>query len=163
MQLGQLKRRHFIMLLGGAAAWPIAARAQQHVRVRHIGMVVGGLAPDDPEMKARKAAFLEGLQQLGWNGHNLRIDYRWGLGNADNICKYAVELVALAPDVVLVSGSATMAAMQQATRTVPIVFVGVVDPVGNAFVDSLSQPGGNVTGFDAAYPRRRGHRVRRKE
>jgi ABC-type uncharacterized transport system substrate-binding protein len=144
-----MRRRKFITLLGGATvAWPLAARAQQPDRVRRIGMIVGGLAPDDPEMNARKTAFLDGLQQLGWtDGHNLRIDYRWGLGNADNIRKYAAELVALAPDVVLVSGTAAMAAMQQATRTVPIVFTVVVDPVGNAFVDSLSRPGGNVTGF----------------
>jgi len=108
----------------------------------------GGLAADDSDAQANIAAFLQGLQQLGGtDGRNLRIDYRWGLGNVDNIRKYAAELAALAPDVILASGTAPMAPLLQATRTVPIVFVNVADPVGAGFVDSLGRPGGNVTGF----------------
>ena len=105
-------------------------------------------AADDPEGQARLAAFVQGLQQLGWtDGRNVRIDYRWGAGDADRIRRYAAELVALAPDVILASGSSTVAPLQQATRTVPIVFVHVVDPVGAGFVASLARPGGNATGF----------------
>ena len=106
------------------------------------------LAADDPEAQARIAAFLQGLQQLGWtDGRNVRIEYRWGAGDADDIRKYAAELVALAPDVILAAGSAAVAPLLQATRTVPIVFVHVADPVGAGFVDSLARPGGNATGF----------------
>jgi putative ABC transport system substrate-binding protein len=143
-----MKRREFITLLGGAAvAWPIAARAQQPERVRRIG-VLSGLAANDPLGKAIIAAFLQGLQQLGWtDGRNVQIEYRWGAGNADNIRKYATELAALAPDVITVAGSASVGAMLQATRTVPIVFAIVPDPVGSGFVNSLSRPGGNATGF----------------
>jgi putative ABC transport system substrate-binding protein len=141
-------RRDFITLLGGAAAaWPLAARAQQE-RTRRIGVLSGGSAADDPDGQAQIAAFLQGLQQLGWSdGRNMRIDTRWSAGNADNIRKYAVELAALAPDVILTIGTATMASLVQATRTVPIVFVAVADPVGAGFVKSLARPGGNVTGF----------------
>jgi ABC-type uncharacterized transport system substrate-binding protein len=144
-----MKRREFITRLGGAAAaWPMAARAQQSERMRRIGALAGGVAAGDPETVARSAAFLQGLAQLGWTeGRNVRIDYRWGLGNADNIRKYAAELAALAPDVILASGTSTMAPLLQATRTVPIVFVNVADPVGAGFVDSLARPGGNATGF----------------
>jgi putative ABC transport system substrate-binding protein len=144
-----MKRREFITLLGSAAAaWPLAARAQQGERMRRIGWLAGGAAADDPEWQARIAAFLQVLQQLGWtDGRNVRIDYRWGLGSADNIRKYAAELAALAPDVILASGTSTMAALLQATRTVPIVFLNVADPVGAGFVDSLARPGGNATGF----------------
>ena len=143
-----LRRREFITLLGGSAAgWPLAARAQQPERMRRIGVLTGAAA-DDPEAQARIAAFLQGLQQLGWtDGRNVRIDYRWGAGNADNIRKYAAELVALAPDVILATGSAAMGPLLQATRTVPIVFVIVADPVGAGFVESLARPGGNATGF----------------
>ncbi len=143
-----MRRREFITLLGGAAAaWPLAARAQQAERMRRIGVLTAGAA-DDPDVQARIAAFLQALQQLGWtDGRNVRIDYRWGAGNADNIRKYAAELVALAPDVILATGTATMAPLLQATRTVPIVFVSVADPVGAGFVDSLARPGGNATGF----------------
>ena len=143
-----LNRRQFITLLGGAAAaWPLAARAQQGERMRRIG-VLATLPENDPEGQARHAAFLQGLQQLGWtDGRNVRIDYRWGAGDADRFRKQAAELVALAPDVILASGGPAMAALQQATRTVPIVFVNVADPVGTGFVDSLAQPGGNATGF----------------
>jgi phosphodiesterase/alkaline phosphatase D-like protein len=124
-----MRRREFITLLGGAAAWPLAARAQQSEHMRRIGALAGGVAAGDPETVARSAAFLQGLAQLGWTeGRNVRIDYRWGLGNADNIRKYAAELAALAPDVILASGTSTMAPLLQATRTVPIVFVNVADP-----------------------------------
>ena len=142
-----MQRREFITLLGGAtAAWPLAARAQQPERVRRIG-VLSGLAVNDPESKPRTAAFIEGLQQLGWTvGRNVQIEYRWGAGNADNIRKYATELAALAPDVILVTGNAVQQLLQ-ATRAVPIIFTVVPDPVGSGFVASLAHPGGNATGF----------------
>src|ERR1700722_5891892 len=142
-----MKRREFITLLGSAAvAWPLAARAQQGERMRRVG-VLQGLAADDPLAQANNAAFLQELQQLGWiDGRNVRIDFRWGAGDAADMRKYAAELVALAPDVILTPGS-SVGPLLQATRTVPIVFVIVPDPVGSGFVDSLSRPGGNVTGF----------------
>jgi putative ABC transport system substrate-binding protein len=148
MQFDRLKRREFITLLGGVAtAWPLVARAQQPDRVRHIGMLTA-LAADDPESQARHAAFLQGLQEWGWTvGRNAQIDHRFGAGDADRIRKYAAELVALAPDVILATGSPVTAALLQATRTVPIVFAQVPDPVANGFVASLAQPGGNATGF----------------
>jgi ABC-type uncharacterized transport system substrate-binding protein len=141
-----MKRRQFITLLGGAAAaWPSAARAQQDGRVRRIGVLLGA---HDPNAEARLAAFLQVLQQLGWtDGRNVRIDQRWTLGDAERARKSAAELVALAPDVILASGASTIGPLQQATRTVPIVFVLVIDPVGAGFVDSMSRPGGNTTGF----------------
>jgi ABC-type uncharacterized transport system substrate-binding protein len=143
-----VKRREFITLLGGAAAWPLATRAQQAERMRRIGVVTGGPRPDDQDAQANIAAFLEGLQQLGWtDGRNVQIDYRWGLGQADAIRKHAAELAALTPDVILSSGTASLAPLMQATPTVPIVFVNVADPVGGGFVDSLARPGGNATGF----------------
>jgi putative ABC transport system substrate-binding protein len=143
-----MKRREFITLLGGAAAsWPLAARAQQPERMRRIGVLLN-LASDDVEGQARLAAFHQGLQQLGWTvGRNVQIDYRWGAGNADLIRKFAAELIAVAPDAILSTGSPSVAAFQQATRTVPIVFVTVVDPVSSGFVDTLARPGGNITGF----------------
>jgi putative ABC transport system substrate-binding protein len=143
-----MRRREFITLIGGtAAAWPFTVRAQQPERVRRIG-VLSGLAANYPDAQAQTAAFLQGLQQLGWtDSRNVQIEYRWGAGNADNIRKYATELAALAPDVIFVVGSASMGAMLQATRTVPIVFAIVPDPVGSGFVNSLSRPGGNATGF----------------
>jgi putative ABC transport system substrate-binding protein len=143
-----LRRREFISLFGGAAAaWPLAARAQQLDRMRRIGVLMS-LAADDPEGQARMAAFLQGLQQLGWtDGRNMRIDSRWAEGNADDVRKYAAELVAFAPDVILSPGSFTVGPMLQATRSVPIVFVHVPDPIGAGFVDSLARPGGNATGF----------------
>ena len=148
MPFDQLKRREFIMLLGGAAAsWPLAASAQQEGRVRRIGVLLS-FAADDPEALASVGAFLQGLQQLGWtDGRNVRIDYRWGANDAERGRRYAVELIALAPDVILVSGSPAVAASQQATHTVPVVFVSVVDPVGSGLVESLARPGGNTTGF----------------
>ena len=143
-----MQRREFITLLGGAAAaWPLAARAQQPERMRRIGML-GNLAADDPEGQARLVAFREGLQQLGWiDGRNVQIDSRWGAGDADEIRKSAKELVALAPDVILATGSASVGPLQQLTRAVPIVFVIVPDPVGAGYVNSLARPGGNATGF----------------
>ena len=143
-----MKRREFISLIGSASvAWPLAARAQQPERVRRIG-VLSGLAENHPDTQALKAAFLQGLQQLGWtDGRNVQIEYRWGAGDADNIRKYATELAALAPDVILVTGAASVGALLQATRTVPIVFTIVPDPVGSGFVASLARPGGNATGF----------------
>jgi putative ABC transport system substrate-binding protein len=142
-----VRRREFIGLLGGTTAWPMAARAQQHERMRRIGVLVG-FAADDPESPARMGAFTQGLQQLGWTvGHNVQIDTRWGGGDAEIIRKYTAELIALAPDVILAVGAATVAPLLQATRTVPIVFPILIDPVGAGFVDNLARPGGNATGF----------------
>jgi ABC-type uncharacterized transport system substrate-binding protein len=149
MQFNQLKRRDFISLLGGAAAaWPLAVRAQQPTQMRRIGVLMYPAA-DDPEGQARIAAFLDALQQLGWtDGRNVRIDIRWPAGfDADRIRKYAAELVALAPDVILATGNTTTAPLQQLTQTVPIVFVVTADPVGNGYVASMARPGGNTTGF----------------
>jgi putative ABC transport system substrate-binding protein len=143
-----MQRREFITLLGSTAvAWPLAARAQQPDRMRRVGVLMS-VAADDPEAPARVGAFSQGLAELGWTiGRNVRIDYRWYTGDADMARKYAVELVALAPDVVLASGTQGVTAIQQVNRRVPVVFAGVADPVGAGFVDSLARPGGNVTGF----------------
>jgi putative ABC transport system substrate-binding protein len=143
-----MRRREFITLLGGAAAaWPLAARAQQGERVRRIGVLMN-LAADDPEGHARIAVFHQGLQEWGWTiGGNARIDVRWGALDAESSRRHAAELVALAPEVILASASAAMGALQQTTRTVPVVFVSIIDPVGAGFVESLARPGGNVTGF----------------
>jgi putative tryptophan/tyrosine transport system substrate-binding protein len=148
MQLDQLKRRAFITLLGGAAAaWPLAARAQQAERMRRIGVFMPGVA-DDPEYEVRIAAFLQGLGELGWIvGRNVRIDYRWGAGDVERYRVVAAELMALSPDVALAYGYATANALQKATRSVPIVFASVTDPVGGGLVASLARPGGNATGF----------------
>ena len=142
-----MQRREFITLLGGAAAmWPLAARAQQGERVRRI-VALTGIA-DEAGSQPRYEAFRQTLAELGWtDGRNVRIDYRWGEGKLDIMRRHAAELAALAPDVILISGGATLGAMLQATRAVPIVFVIVPDPVGSGFVDSLSRPGGNATGF----------------
>src|SRR5215471_10118194 len=139
-----MRRREFISLLSSAmAGWPLAARAQQPERVRRIGVFFPGAA-DDTEYQARNAAFLQGLRELGWtDGRNVRIDYRWSGGDPNNIPKHAAELAALAPDVILAAGGAVTGPLLQATRTVPIVFVIVPDPVGAGFVDSLARPGGN--------------------
>ena len=136
-----MKRREFITLTGGAAAaWPLSAGAQQGENIRRICVLTAGVGADDPDAQAGNDAFVLALQQLGWtSGRNLRIDYFWGSGQDD--------LAALAPDVILASGTASLAALLQATRMVPIVFVNVADPVGAGFVDSLGRPGGNVTGF----------------
>jgi putative tryptophan/tyrosine transport system substrate-binding protein len=143
-----MRRRAFIALLGGAAAtWPLAARAQQGERVRVIGVLMS-TAADDPEGKARFTAFKQGLQQLGWDdGRNARIETRWSGGKADDVRRYAAELVALAPDVILASGGAVVGPLLQVTRTVPIVFTQTPDPVAAGFVASLARPGGNATGF----------------
>jgi putative ABC transport system substrate-binding protein len=143
-----MRRREFIALVGGAAAfWPVAARAQQARRVRRIG-VLTNLAADDPEGQVRFTPFAQALAQLGWTvGENLRIEQRWAAADAERIRRYAAELVALTPDVVLATGAAGVAPVLQATRTVPVVFVLVPDPIGAGFVDNLPRPGGNVTGF----------------
>src|SRR5262249_4409980 len=148
MPFDQLHRREFITLAGGAAAmWPIAARAQQGGMMRRVG-VLSNLAEDDLETRSRNAVVRQGLQELGWTeGRNVRIDTHWAAGDADRTRRYAVELIALAPDVILAPGSTSVAALQQATRSVPIVFVAVVDPVGSGFVESLARPGDNITGF----------------
>jgi ABC-type uncharacterized transport system substrate-binding protein len=147
MQFDQLKRREFITLIGGVAAWPLAARAQQGERMKRIGVLMN-LAADDPESRARMAALLHALQEMGWNdGQNLRVDTRWAAGVPELFHAHARELVALAPDVILGAATPSVAALQQATRTVPIVFVTIVDPVSSGFVTSLARPGGNTTGF----------------
>src|SRR6266487_1420157 len=144
-----LQRREFITLLGGAAAaWPLAARAQQE-RMRRIGVLLPATA-DDPQRQAWFGAFLQGLAQSDWIiGRNVQIDTRWATANADAVRRHAAELAALAPDVILATGASTVGPLLQATRTVPIVFAAVADPVGAGFVNSLAQPGGNTTGFMA--------------
>ena len=145
-----MRRREFMTSVGSTAAcWPLIAFAQQRERVRRIGVLTGaGLDADDLDMHARIGAFEDGLKQLGWtNGQNVRIDIRVGAGDVDRLRRTAEEIVALAPDVILATGSSVVAAIQKATRTVPVVFTNVVDPVGAGFVDSLARPGGNVTGF----------------
>jgi ABC transporter substrate binding protein len=143
-----MRRREFIALVGGTATtWPLVARAQQPERVRRIGVLMN-LAADDPEGQARIAAFHQGLQEWGWTlGRNARIDVRWSAVDAESSRRYVAEVVGLAPDVILASASAAMGALQQTTRTVPVVFVTIVDPVGAGFVESLPRPGGNATGF----------------
>jgi putative tryptophan/tyrosine transport system substrate-binding protein len=143
-----MQRRAFITLFAGAAvARPLAASAQQTERMRRIGVLMA-VAADDPEGQARLTIFVQALQQLGWtDGRNMRIDVRWGAVDADRYRKYAEELVALAPDVILAGSSAALAPLQRATRILPIVFAGIADPVGGGYVDSLARPGGNVTGF----------------
>ena len=143
-----MQRREFMALVGGAAAaWPLAARAQQGGRVRHIGALMA-IPADDREAVTRIAAFQQGLHQLGWvDGRNLRIDYRWARGAIGEIRRHADELVALAPEVILASGSAAAGPLLEATRSLPVVFVIVPDPLGAGFVGSLAKPGGNATGF----------------
>ena len=143
-----MRRREFITLLGGAAAaWPLAARAQQAEQMRRIVVILNQPA-DDLDAQARLTAFLDGLQQLNWtDGRNVRIDIRWAAGDPDRIRKWAAELAVLAPDVILATGSFAVGPLLQVTRAIPIVFVGVPDPVGAGFVDSLARPGGNATGF----------------
>src|SRR5262245_29311119 len=140
MQLNRLKRREFITVLSGATAWPLAARAQQPQRVQRIGVLMSTSA-DNPDALAMISAFAQGLQERGWTiGGNMRIEYRWGAGDLDRFRKYAAELVALSPDVILASAGSIVGALQQASRTVPIVFVTTVDPVGGGW--SLARPGG---------------------
>jgi ABC-type uncharacterized transport system substrate-binding protein len=146
MQLGQLKRRQFITLLGGAAAWPLPARAQRDERLRKIGVLLP-VAAGNTLWQAYVAAFREGLQKLGWSdGRNTRIEERWGT-NADELRVYAAELVAMTPDVILAGAASASLPLQRATRTIPIVFANVPDPVANGFVTGLARPGGNITGF----------------
>jgi putative ABC transport system substrate-binding protein len=143
-----MRRREFIALVGGVVVtWPSAVLGQQAERMRRVAVVMGTVR-DDPQTKPRIAAFLQRLQELGWtDGRNVQIEYRWGAGSSDDMRKHAAELVALAPDAILASGTMSLTHTLQATRTVPIVFALVVDPVGAGFVESLSRPGGNVTGF----------------
>jgi putative ABC transport system substrate-binding protein len=142
-----MKRREFIALLGGAAAWPLSARAQQPVQRRRVGVFMN-LAADDPQSAREISAFVDALKLRGWTpGSNLQIEYRWGAGDHDLDRKYAPELVAFAPDVLLVAGGTTVGILQQATRSIPIVFVEVTDPVNRGLVASLARPGGNITGF----------------
>jgi putative ABC transport system substrate-binding protein len=142
-----IRRRQFISALGAATAWPLAARAQQPDALRRIGVLLN-VTVDDPRGQASVAAFRQGLQQLGWSdGRDLRIDIRWGEDDADRERRYAAELVALAPDIILAAGTVSVAALQNVTRTLPIVFVNVADPIGAGFVDSLARPGGDTTGF----------------
>jgi len=142
-----MRRRDFITLLGGAAAWPVAARAQQVERVRRIGLLLPAAA-DDAEFQARVGAFLQALALSGWTiGRNVRIDTRWAAANIADMRRYATELAALAPDVILAHGAAAVGSLLQATRTIPIVFPSAVDPVAAGIVESLARPGGNATGF----------------
>jgi putative tryptophan/tyrosine transport system substrate-binding protein len=140
-----MKRREFIAALGSAVAWPRVARAQQ--RMRHVGVLMAN-AEDDQDAKTRTIAFQHGLQELGWiEGRNVRIEYRWAAGDSERMQAYAAELVALAPDLILANTTPVMAALQKVTRTIPIVFVNVVDPIGPGFVANFARPGGNITGF----------------
>ena len=142
-----MRRREFITLLGGAAVWPLAARAQQPERMRRIGILLAATA-DDAEFQAWVGAFLQALALLGWTiGRNMRVDTRWATANAGEIRRQAAELAALAPDVILAHGASTVGALLQVTRTVPIVFPIATDPVAAGFVESLARPGGNATGF----------------
>src|SRR6516225_9133603 len=145
-----MQRRDFIKVIASSAvAWPLAARAQQRERVRRVGILTPFPA-DDAEGQERLTAFAQALQQAGWTpGQNLRLDYRWGNGTAETMRKYAAELAALAPDVILASSSTSVSALLQVTHTVPIVFAAVADPVGAGYVESLARPGGNATGFTA--------------
>jgi putative ABC transport system substrate-binding protein len=144
-----MRRREFITLLGGAAAWPLAASAEQAEPVRRVGVLIGsGVGADDADLRARFEGFQQALRQLGWiHGRNVHIDYRFGTGDPATLRKHAADLVALMPDVVLVGGAASVPPMLELTRTVPIVFTNVVDPVGAGFVDSMARPGANATGF----------------
>ena len=142
-----MRRREFLGILGGAAAWPVGSKAQQAERVRRVGML-NILGSDDPEAQARRTVFEQALAQLGWTvGRDLKIETRQIGGDLDSLRRYAAELVALAPDVIFSIGSLPVASLQQATRTIPIVFMSVADPVGAGFVESMAHPGGNITGF----------------
>src|SRR5258708_1480301 len=144
-----MRRRQFVMLLGGVVAWPLVARAQQPGRMRRIGMLMNDVATDATS-QANVAAFVNGLRNLGWlDGQNLRIEYRWNAGSAELARAYAAELVALAPDVILSSSTTNLSALQRLSPTTPIVFVQVSDPVAQGFVLNLAHPGGNITGFTA--------------
>jgi putative tryptophan/tyrosine transport system substrate-binding protein len=147
-----MRRREFITLLGGAATWPLAARAQQPERLRRVGMLIG-YAEEDREVRARVSAFEQALKELGWtSGRNVQFTYRWERGDAERMRVYAAELMGLAPDVVLTATTSALAALRRETLTAPIVFVNVTDPVGSGFVASLARPGGNITGFSSFEP-----------
>jgi putative ABC transport system substrate-binding protein len=146
-----MKRRELIAALGGAVAWPLAARAQQPEQMRRIGVLMGG-AENDPDRRAFVAAFRDGLQKLGWTEGRLRIDIRWATSDAALLQRFAKELVALQPDLILSHNTPTTAALLQQTRTIPIVFAVVADPVGSGFVASFARPGGNITGFTNIEP-----------
>src|SRR5438309_5518275 len=140
-------RREFIALLGGAAAWPLAAHAQQPDRMRRIGVLMA-YAESDPEAQARIGAVQQGLRELGWTeGHNLRMEIRWGTGDPDRARTSTTELISLEPDVIVAHGTPDLGALHRATRTIPIVFVSVIDPVGAGYVQSLALPGGNISGL----------------
>ena len=142
-----MRRREFLVVLGGVAAWPFAARAQQHERVRRVALLLPA-SPTDAQFQARVGAFLQGLQQAGWAiGRNVQLEYRWAENNPNDTRKHAAELVALAPDVILADGAGSVGAVLQFTRTIPIVFPVAGDPVGAGFVETLARPGGNATGF----------------
>jgi putative tryptophan/tyrosine transport system substrate-binding protein len=145
-----VKRRNFITLIGGAAAWPLVARGQQGEQMRRIG-VLSPFAESDPDAQANETAFRQALEKLGWtDGRNIRLDYRWGGADAERIRVYAIELVGLKPDVIVVSTSLVLQPLQRETRSIPIVFTQITDPVGSGFVESLARPGGNITGFTPA-------------
>jgi putative tryptophan/tyrosine transport system substrate-binding protein len=148
-----MKRRELITLLGGAAvAWPLAVRAQQPDRIRRIGVMMVN-AEDDPEGQRRIRVFRQGLQQLGWSeGRNIRIDYRWRVDEADRARTSTAELITSAPDAILANGTPALAALHRATRSIPVVFVVVVDPVGGGYVESMARPGANITGFSTFEP-----------
>jgi putative ABC transport system substrate-binding protein len=147
MQFAQLKRREFIAALGGAVAWPIAARGQQLKPLRRVGVLMHTSA-GEPETEARLAAFLQGLQEAGWSvGRNVQVETRWSTGDLGRLSKDATQLVETRPDVVLAGVGATTAALAEATQTIPIVFAQGIDPVGAGYIDSVARPGGNVTGF----------------
>jgi putative ABC transport system substrate-binding protein len=148
-----IRRREFIFTLGGAAAaWPLAARAQQPQRMRRIGVLVA-YAESDPEAQARIVAFRQGLRELGWTeGHNLRMELGWGTGDPDRARTLATELISVAPDVIVAHGTPALTALYRATGTIPVVFVSVIDPVGAGYVQSLALPGGNITGFSTFEP-----------
>jgi putative tryptophan/tyrosine transport system substrate-binding protein len=148
-----MRRREFITLLGGAAvAWPLAASAQQSGGMRRIG-VLAAYAEHDPEAQVRVTAFRQALQGLGWTeGGNVVMEYRWGAGDADRARTFAAEMTALKPDVILAHGTPAVTALRAATRTIPVVFVSVIDPVGAGHVQSLARPGGNITGFSTFEP-----------
>jgi putative tryptophan/tyrosine transport system substrate-binding protein len=147
-----MRRRDFIALLGGAAAWPLAARAQQPERMRRLG-VMTDTAETNPEGRARIAALRQRLHELGWTqGRNLEVDYRWSAGDVERARGYAAEIVALNPDVIFALANAQLAPLSRETRTIPIVFVGVSDPVGPGYVESFARPGGNITGFTLYEP-----------
>jgi putative tryptophan/tyrosine transport system substrate-binding protein len=152
MKFDQLKRRDFITLLSGAAAWPIVARAQPTRAIRRVGVLMA-IAESDPEGQARVRAFDHAMNDLGWvEGRNVRIDVRWAAGNADRFRAYAAELVALAPDVIVANSNIALSAVQQEATTIPIVFFVGVDPIDSGFVTNLARPGGNITGFTTFEP-----------